>query len=147
MRGRGRYRPAWPALPLLAAAAVTGCAADHPRPRAVAACIRLWNRQPGHHREALAIAEHGALPDRGVYITMNAPRGGRGELGASRGVTIGPGRCVLGEQRNVMFVYARGRWHLLTPTDSSDPALAVVYSADDHPNAHADGEGFLAPGR
>jgi len=131
-----------------AASVVAGCgAAGHPSTPArtkLAACVRLWSDAYGRQREELAILEHGALPDRGVFVTTNAPRGEPGELGTSRRVQIGPGRCVIGEQRNTLFVYAAGAWHMVNPTDSSDPALNVVYDADDHPNADANGEGAIA---
>jgi hypothetical protein len=157
MRGRGRYRASARAiLGLAAAATIAGFGgARNPGPggrlaavpaRSTATCIRLWNELPGRHRAALAIAVQGALPDRGVYVTLRAPRGAARELGATPVAAIRPGRCVLGEQRNLLFVLAGDGWHMITPTDSSDPALAVVYAAGDHPNAQADLEGFLAPG-
>jgi hypothetical protein len=110
--------------------------------------VRSWNGSDrDRHREALAIVRSGALPDTGVFITTHTPRGEPGELGASRTVQVGPGRCVIGEEHNTIFVYAAGGWHLINPTDSSDPAMDVVNGAGDHPNADADVEGRITLAR
>jgi hypothetical protein len=106
--------------------------------------VRSWNEAGDRHRDALAIVVQGSLPDTGVFVTTDAPRGSPGELGASAAVHVGPGRCVIGQVRGTLFVLAAGGWHMVTPTDSSDRALAVVNAAGDHPNADATVEGTIA---
>lgn len=121
-----------------------GCGASRAAPPDIAACVNLWNQGSVAHRQALAIVVHGALPNTGVFVTTHAPHGEPGEYGTSAQVQIGPGRCVIGQERNTLFVFSSGGWHMVNPNDSSDPALNVVYASDDHPNADSDGEGRLS---